>query len=341
MSRTVPVAVVVTVDTEEDNWFPARDGIRNSNIAGLARLRAVLDRFALRATFLTTWHVARDRAAMGILLGLRDGHGAEIGAHLHPWNTPPIVEEFGPRTFGWKHLASDLQARKLETLTSAIAEVTGAPPTSFRAGRWSLGPAGATALLRQGYRTDSSVLPYSYWYDVEDSPNYYRAPEFPWRVDGARPVESPAEDGLVEIPPTVGFSRWPWRPWATVDRALQVGPARLFRVAGILARARMIEKLALSPEINSAEHMLALARVAIANGVRVLNVFLHSGAFTSGCTPYVNSSAQLDYFVGELDRFFEGLARLTPCESLTLGEAGERLREGRSPFSPTEGALAP
>lgn len=332
MSRTGdpsgPVTVLVTVDTEEDNWFPARDRISTANIAGLARLQEVLDRYRLRATLLTTWQVAQDPAAMDVILGLRDGHGAEIGGHLHPWNTPPLEEEFDWRNFGWRRLPADLQARKLATLTNALERAAGTRPTSFRAGRWSLGPAGAAALLREGYRTDSSVIPYTYWFDVTDSPDFHRAPPHPWLVDGARPIEDPAPAGLVEIPATVGFSRWPWRPWATVDRGLQVRGARALHLVGMLARAGAIEKLALSPEINPADKMLALARVAIAHGVRILNVFLHSGAFTSGCTPYVNSRQQLDQFVEELDRFFEGLARLTPFEGLTLGEAGERARGG-------------
>jgi peptidoglycan/xylan/chitin deacetylase (PgdA/CDA1 family) len=329
------VAVLVTVDTEEDNWFPARDGIRTTNIAGLTRLQEVLDRYGLRATLLTTWQVAGSPSAMDTLLMLRDRHRAEIGAHLHPWNTPPITEDFGPGAFGWKHLPPDLQARKLETLTDTLTAATGSRPTSFRAGRWSLGPVGAAALLRSGYRTDSSVLPYLYWFDVPDSPNYYRAPPTPWWVDGTGSVEAPALEGLVEIPPTVGFSRWPWRPWATVDRMLQMGPARMFHAVGILARTRAIEKLALSPEINSSGHMLALARVALAHDIRILNVFLHSGAFTSGCTPYVNSAAQLDRFVRQLDQFFEGLSRLTEFEGVTLGEAGERVRAGDRPAGST------
>ncbi len=323
-----PVPVLVTVDTEEDNWFPARDGVTNANIPGLMRLQAVLDNYKLRPTLLTTWQVARDPRAMEVVLRLRDERGAEIGAHLHPWNTPPLDEAFGPETFGLRRLPADLQARKLTSLTEALESATGARPSSFRAGRWSLGTAGAAVLVRAGYRTDSSVLPYLYWYDVEDSPNYHRAPPFPWRMDGRRPVESPAPDGVVEIPPTVGFSRWPWRPWASIDRVLQSSPARMLHFVGILARLKAIEKLALSPEVNGAEQMLALARVALAHGVPVLNVFLHSGALTPGHTPYVNSEAELHRFLGDLDRFLDGLGWLVPFEGMTLGEAGDRVRDG-------------
>ena len=321
-----PVPVLVTVDTEEDNWIPARDGITTANIPGLNRLQEILDRYRLRATLLTTWRVATDPPAMEAVLRLRDEHRAEIGAHLHPWNTPPYDEPFGRAAYGWKRLPADLQGRKLETLTTAIEAASGTRPTSFRAGRWSFGPEGAAALLRQGYRTDSSVLPYFYWFDVEDSPDFPNAPPFPWHVDGKRPVEEPAESGLMEIPPTVGFSRWPWRPWASVDRMLQAVPARTLHVAGLLARSGAIEKLALSPEVNASREMLDLARVALRHGVPFLNVFLHSGAFTPGCTPYVKSPADLERFSAELDRFFEGLGRITPFEGLTLGEAGERAR---------------
>jgi peptidoglycan/xylan/chitin deacetylase (PgdA/CDA1 family) len=320
--------VLVTVDTEEDNWFPARDGVTNANIPGLTRLQAVLDTYKLRPTLLTSWQVARDPRAMEVVLRLREDHGAEIGAHLHPWNTPPLDEAFGPDTFGWRRLPADLQARKLARLTEALESATGARPTSFRAGRWSLGAAGASALVRAGYRTDSSVLPYLYWYNVEDSPNYHRAPPYPWRVDGRRSVEDPAPDGMVEIPPTVGFSRWPWRPWASMDRMLRSSPLRAIHAVGVLARTRVIDKLALSPEVNGAEQMVALARVALANGVPVLNVFLHSGALTPGHTPYVNSQAELHHFLGELDRFFDGLGWLVPFEGMTLGEAGELVRAG-------------
>lgn len=323
-----PVPVLVTVDTEEDNWFPARDGVTNANIPGLIRLQAVLDNYKLRPTLLTTWQVARDPRAMEVVLRLRDEHGAEIGAHLHPWNTPPLDEAFGPDTFGLRRLPADLQARKLANLTDALEAATGVRPVSFRAGRWSLGTAGAAALVRAGYRTDSSVLPYLYWYNVEDSPNYHRAPAFPWRVDGRRPVESPAPDGMVEIPPTVGFSRWPWRPWASIDRLLQSAPARMLHLVGILARTKAIEKLALSPEVNGAEGMLALAGVGLAHGVPVLNVFLHSGALTPGHTPYVNSQAELHRFLGDLDRFFDGLGWLAPFQGMTLGVAGELVRSG-------------
>ncbi len=323
-----PVAVLVTVDTEEDNWFPARDGITNANIPGLTRLQGILDTYKLRATLLTSWQVARDPRAMEVVLRLREDHGAEIGAHLHPWNTPPLDEAFGPETFGLRRLPADLQARKLARLTEALESAAGSRPTSFRAGRWSLGTAGASALVRAGYRTDSSVLPYLYWYNVEDSPNYHRAPPLPWRVDGRRSVESPAADGMVEIPPTVGFSRWPWRPWASVDRLLRTSPLRAVHAVGLLARARVIDKIALSPEVNDADRMLALAKLALAHGVPVLNVFLHSGALTPGHTPYVNSQAELQHFLGELDRFFDGLGWLVPFEGMTLGEAGEHVRAG-------------
>src|SRR2546426_6854679 len=126
------VLVVVSVDTEEDNWVPARTGITLDNIRARPRLSRFFGALDVRATFFTTYQVATDPRAADILREIAAGGGAEIGAHLHPWNTPPVEEALSGRNTLMKNLAPGLQLAKLECLTAALGDVFGAAPKTSR-----------------------------------------------------------------------------------------------------------------------------------------------------------------------------------------------------------------
>src|ERR1041384_5273221 len=117
MSRTI--RQIVSIDTEEDNWQPRRDGVPIENIRELPRLDSLFQRLGVRATYFTTHQVAIQEWAADILRQLQDG-GAEIGAHLHPWNTPPLDEPFTPRNSMLANLPAALQLAKLERLTETL-----------------------------------------------------------------------------------------------------------------------------------------------------------------------------------------------------------------------------
>src|SRR2546425_3509965 len=154
-----PTLLVVSVDTEEDNWQPRREGVTAENIRELPRLDTLFHRLGVRATYLTTYQVAIHEWAAATLRQLHDG-GAEIGAHLHPWNTPPLDEPFLPCNSMLKNLEPALQLAKLTRLTAVLREAIGVQPLAFRAGRYGLGQETITALIRCAYQIDSSVTPY-------------------------------------------------------------------------------------------------------------------------------------------------------------------------------------
>ena len=321
--------LLVTIDTEEDNWFPSREGITVENIRGVERLQALFDRHGVRPTYLVTHEVATRPWAMEILCDIERSGRAEVGAHLHPWNTPPLEEEFSDRNTGLRNLPPDLQRRKLAALTKAIAAARGAAPTSFRAGRWLLDRVGIAALIAEGYEVDSSVLPYTYWFDVAESPSYSHAPAWPYFQDGEADIQTPLAAGpLVEVPATVGFSRGPWRAWGPVDRFLNTRAARLFHAVGLLARLDLVTKLSLCPEIDGYEEMRRLTEVAIRRRLPVLNAFFHSGSLVPGRTPYVRAPSELEAFLDRIDRWLDWTAKHTEFEPLTLTEAGRRVRAG-------------
>ena len=92
MSRPV-LYLAVSLDVEEEGLFGgryARRGFSTANTASLARLAPLCER-GIRPTLFCAHSVLADSASRPALAHLRDRYGAEIGAHLHHWNTPPLT----------------------------------------------------------------------------------------------------------------------------------------------------------------------------------------------------------------------------------------------------------
>ena len=92
MRRRETLYLAVSLDVEEEGLFGgryARRAPRVTNTAQLSRLAPLLER-GVRPTLFCAHSVLADPASRAILARLRDASGAEIGAHLHHWNTPPL-----------------------------------------------------------------------------------------------------------------------------------------------------------------------------------------------------------------------------------------------------------
>src|SRR5438046_10511003 len=90
ITQRTPLLLIVSRDTEEDNWNRSRKGVTVRNIRELRRLARFFDRLGVRPTYFTTYHVAIDPDAAAVVRDVGDESRGEIGAHLHPWNTPPF-----------------------------------------------------------------------------------------------------------------------------------------------------------------------------------------------------------------------------------------------------------
>lgn len=307
--RTRPPALVVTIDTEEEGlWvdrYPERDNPCR-NIAELPRLHARLQRLGVRPTYLVDYPVATDARACHILRDL--SRTSEIGAHLHPWCTPPLVAGGSRPWLSYPHqLPSVLQARKLWTLCRAIVDGIGVRPTSYRAGRWGFGRSTVAVLERLGFTVDTSVKPL--WWDGErGGPSFFHAPRSPYRLDAADPLR-PGAGPLLEVPLSAGFIGPLARPWTRVAAHLPMLPG----IRRALVRSGL---RALEPELYPLADLCALVDELRRGGAPVLNVAFHSSALLAGATPYARDAAGVDAFVLRV----EGLLRhALRCGAVALG----------------------
>ena len=318
--------VVVSIDTEEDNWHRSRHGATAENITELRTMARLFARLGVRPTYFTSYQVAVQPRAVDTLRELCQGGRGEIGAHLHPWNTPPLDEAFVPRNSMLKNLPAALQRAKLDNLTAALAQAFGSRPRVFRAGRYGLGPETVGALVAGGYRVDSSVSPYVSFEAMDDGPSFVGAPLVPYRLAPDRDVTQPAPDGeLIEIPLSSGFSRTPFPVWNRARRVLEAKPWRWLRLPGLASRAGLVRPVALSPEQTPVADMLTLSRRLLENGVRHLQVTWHSPSLKPGLSPFGATTTDVARLYASIEAYFEGLSRITRITFATIGEAAALL----------------
>ena len=324
------VIVIVSIDTEEDNWHRTRSGVTVENTGELRGLAAFFDRLGVRPTYFTSYQVAIDPRAAETLREVSAGGRAEIGAHLHPWNTPPLDEAFVPRNSMLKNLPADLQRAKLGRLTAALEQAFAFTPRAFRAGRYGLGRETVAALLAGGYRVDSSVSPFVDLASRDDGPSFVGAPIAPYYLAPDRDVTEPATDGtLMEIPLSYGYSRGPFGFWDPARRFLESPPWRAFHLAGLAARAGIVKRLALTPEETSVRDMLILSQRLLEHGVPHLQVSWHSPTLTAGLSPFGRTAADVARLYSSIEGYVDGLSRIAHVTFATVSEAAAAVA-GRS-----------
>ncbi len=317
--------LIVTIDTEEDNWGYEESQSTVENIRAVPFLQGIFDRYKIKPSYLVTYQVASCDWAVNIFSDIHSQNKCEIGAHLHPWNTPPLKETINERNSMLKNLPYELQIEKLKILTDKVQSAFGTTPKSFRAGRWGLGPDTVKALLACGYHIDSSVTPTISWASCGDGPEYPGATVTPYwlSIDGDKYAQDNGKS-ILEVPATIGFNRWPFEFWQQIYLYLQKDWLNPLRPIGIMHHTRLLRKIWLSPEISSANDMIALSKVMLKNGIKFLNLSFHTTTLLPGKSPFVKNEEELELFYSKIDKLLAYLTSSTNLTSLTLSEIGKQ-----------------
>lgn len=321
--------LIVTVDTEADNQWEMGRPLRLENLRFLPAFQALCRRYDIRPTYLITMEVAEDAQGMHTLRDWVERGEAEVGAHLHPWTTPPFGDAAGQRAGDSLHtfpsqLPLPLLRAKLETLTGRIVEALGRRPASFRAGRFGMHGPLAGLLVEQGYRVDSSVTPGLSWHRL-GGPDFTTAPLAPYHPDDAD-ICRPGRLALWEIPLTMVYTLGIFRRWPALARWYGRLNASL---AGRLMRQTWPgpQPLWLRPSPRRDErHLLRVWQTAARQGLPFGVLMLHSSELMPGGSPYWRTPAAVERLFAQLERFF-ALLQEAGARSCTLSEAGALLDE--------------
>ena len=158
----MPPTLFMVVDTEEEfDWHApfSRSSTGVTAIAALDNLHGVVDRYRVRPMYVIDYPVATKVEAYSVIREIVESGRGQVGAHLHPWVTPPFTEEVnGPNSFAC-NLGAALEEAKLRNLTEAIEANVGVRPDTYKAGRYGLGRTTVRILQRLGFDVDISINP--------------------------------------------------------------------------------------------------------------------------------------------------------------------------------------
>lgn len=321
--------LVITIDVEEDSWDQFISGDDSlENLRRIPALQALFDRYGAIPTYLLTYPVAVDRRAMAMFTKIHDAGHCEIGAHCHPWNTPPVRETSSQRNTYLCYLPAPLVREKIERLTTAIEERLGHRPVSFRAGRWGFGPNVATAIRDLGYRIDSSITPYWDWREF-GGPDFSHALAAPYFFDPERVLERNPHGALIEVPPTIGFLQRDSRRAARLRSRIMHSPAARLHLVGALDRIKLLSFRWLTPELWNGDEMVSLANAALRNGCPILNMTFHSVSMLPGRSEFVKSEEEVATFLKNIEAVLAFGAK-SGIGFSSLQEAGAALRGMRA-----------
>lgn len=289
---------LVTVDTEEEFDWDAPIARANRGVSAVPALRTFqefCEGFGVAPLYLVDHPVATAAATRDALGDAIATGRADIGVHLHPWVSPPFDEDVCEANSFAGNLPPALEREKFAGLHAEIGRNLGVRPLIYRAGRYGVGPGTAAMLHAAGLSIDSSVRPL-FDYGAGGGPDFSRHPQRPYWLD--------REGGMIELPLTV-VRRGALRNLGDrLDHAARRWP----RLTGVLAKARLLDRIPLTPEGISADEAIAAIDIALADGFELLMFSFHSPSLAPGHTPYVRSEADLARFYGWWRRIFTHLA---------------------------------
>lgn len=300
---------IITIDTEGDNlwsWKPG-DIIKTNNTKYLQRFQHFCGEFGFKPTWLSNYEMISDPDYVKFIVKCVSDGTAELGMHLHAWNTPPdyklsIDNNGAPYLIEYP---KEIMEQKICTMTELIQKNSGIKPLSHRAGRWATDDRYFELLVKYGYKVDCSITPYINWNNDVGQSKGSKGSDY-----------STAESDVTEIYP--GLIEVP----VTIRKTHKLFLAENITLRNIVRNTyRMIkgQELWLRPKIDNCAEMLYLLEQHSYSSGDYIMFMLHSSEMMPGGSPTFSTPERIEKMYSDL-RIVFNRARM-------LGYTGELLSD--------------
>jgi hypothetical protein len=304
---------LITIDTEGDNLW-GNGTLTTRNAAFLPRFQNLCEKFGFKPCYLTNHEMALDRLYQEFARDVIARGTAEVGMHLHAWNSPPDHAETDAGGVDKAYLIEypeEVMRSKVDYMTKLLQDVFAVKMLTHRAGRWAFDQRYAGLLLDYGYQVDCSVTPHVDWSQTPGCRNGkggtdYRAfPEGAYFVD-TQDVSRAGHSTLLELPMTTRLKHTPW------VQGIKTGLDRL------RGKQRAPSVSWLRPKGGNARQMISLADKVLDQGADYVEFMLHSSEFMPGGSPTFRDEAAIEGLYADLEQLFSHLA--SRCQGRTPAE---------------------
>lgn len=132
--------LIITIDTEGDDLWSRPRRIGTHNASCIPHFQVLCERHGFKPVYLTNYEMAQSDAFVEFGRDVIARGTAEIGMHLHAWNSPPLTaltpDDFRHQPYLIEYPAS-LMKEKIRVMTRLLEERFDRPMLSHRAGRWA------------------------------------------------------------------------------------------------------------------------------------------------------------------------------------------------------------
>jgi hypothetical protein len=298
---------LITIDTEGDNIWAGPEAITTENARFVGRFQLLCEKYGFKPTWLTNYEMATcptfvsfAKAAIG------RGH-AEVGMHLHAWNSPPVApltkDDFRFQPYLIEY-SNDLIESKIVHMTKLLSETFGTAMRSHRAGRWAFNAHYARTLADLGYTTDCSVTPHVDWRSAKGDPagdggvDYRHFPSDAYFLDPTD-ISRAGTSTLLELPMTIEDSS---------PKAIRplLAPSR----SPVSRAARRVWPVHwLRPNGRNLGHMKRLVDKSRALKKPYVEFMLHSSELMPGGSPTFASEASIENLYDHMEKLFLHMSR--------------------------------
>ncbi len=295
---------LITIDTEGDDLWGNAAELKTRNAGFLERFQELCERYGFKPCYLTNHEMAIDPVFQRFGRDVIARGTAEIGMHLHAWNSPPdypAVDYQGQDKAYLIEYPLEIMRAKIDTMTKLLEDTFGVKMVSHRAGRWAFNEHYARLLVDYGYKVDCSVTPHVDWSrtsgsrDGKGGTDYSQFPERAYWLD-SHDISRAGNSPLLEIPMTT-------RPkYSAFVQGLKDSIDRL------RGKSRPRSMKWLRPRGGNAAEMIALADRVLGEGGDYLEFMLHSSEFMPGGSPTFRNEADIEQLYRDLEAVFAHIA---------------------------------
>jgi hypothetical protein len=308
----VAPAFLITIDTEGDSVWSRPALVTTRNAAFLERFQQLCERWDQRPTWLATHEMISSPIFRRFAADVLTRGTAEIGMHLHAWNSPPLEPLTSDDAAATPYLIeyeSRVMREKIHALTATLEDTLGVKIVSHRAGRWAFDERYAEMLLDEGYKVDCSVTPLVSWARTlgagRGGTDYTQFPHEPYWIDPLD-ISRQGTSDLLEVPMTIVSLRS-----SVINRLARIAhrlPRPLGGICGLadLATNRFSPPTDwLRPTGHNGRRLRVVVDRIVEERRQHAEFMLHSSELMPGGSPTFPDRASIDAMYADLEPLFQ------------------------------------